>query len=1185
MTSPTQAYRLLLRQAYREEMQEQISIEGFHDLLRIRRGVNFKYKSDNLGISAFKRFVAENVSTESGSSPVVIVAREEDRTRVYADPAIGDYPVYTDDQLVLPDTPPFPVQAMTARGVSGGIQLAITMPDIPGRIEIYDSPTSAWADASLKLVTTDSLVHIDYDAGTTRWFWAINNIGGERSTRFINDNVSTITATALETQIIEEFVGDCPPETRYVLGVHWQRPSDGREWFGAPDFWDDAFSATISGDIVTYDVEGTENSTIDLKAGTGNDRILWNPRETPDSVGDVLLAIRGQATVGATTETRTFATPALNPTMGTGTWSWMRVGDVPVFNGTNLQVAELKQSERCWTSTSVSLWQKITQPSVARSPRPPGGRYIKRMVPVGKINANLSTPLPQTDDQRNDPTRNPINAATQIRNAAWIQTYNDDDGSAVTVASAKALARIQRIWVSLDTGEQDPDNLIGYLSQVDLENSVNMYFEDEADAWVSATLERNITVIEGRNFFLIDVVEPTDQRGEIITGSVFPLEVLDNAPLSTGRILVMQFSRGRGWQGRHRWNKRSRRKRRRGVHHRRRPGLFLMAVARKGTLSPLAMLSDKAMARQLGASQTGRSETKTLSRRVVARSLGATVPPNGANESMRVDYFANAINEALRRKLPRSAGFASGTKTLSWQKPDWLLTTFYKVEKDENAFGSAGPQWRTLAARTSSLSIRDTAQNPSVNTQYRITAIAAMRQDQEAQFATVSVRATATLGARVVAPFPFFEGGLASATIRAAISGTATGTRGYLWSLSGIKNGVGTTSSADVGTLSSTTAAAPTWTPPANVDAHVLVYFNLELTRGALRITVQGLTAIFNKTLTVDLILGDILGETANYRYGGTPILLRKTLTGTALLGRPSPARSLTYSILDRNNRAATDLGTLSTNRRTAGTLNTLTTDERLVYWHLPATPTSTAPPPGAVNPAFRAKLAKIRLSATVSSETATDTEQAYLTNFVPTFSVVVAAVPNGNEGTTAVLSATRTGNATGAITYSWSVSAGTLSSATSASPTWTRPSEATTATISLTAVQQNISSSSSVTTEVTDADTGLSVPNVPRSLTFSSVHPTGMTIGWVEPAVTRGKARVTGYRLVLSTSDGTTVQTLTPASTAVSQTVTGLTRNTPYSISLQANSSVGFSAAVTGTQSTSSSDVSAWPPLWSFPA
>ena len=494
-----------------------------------------------------------------------------------------------------------------------------------------------------------------------------------------------------------------------------------------------------------------------------------------------------------------------------------------------------------------------------------------------------------------------------------------------------------------------------------------------------------------------------------------------------------------------------------------------MTTARPGTISPLALLSDKAMARQLGASETGRNEGKTLSRRVVARSLGAAIPANASKQAMRIDWFARAINKALMAKAPTSAGFAASSKTLSWQRPTWLLKTFYKVEKDVSAFDVDGPNWTTLAERTASLSMIDSAQNPSVNTQYRITAIAAMREDQEAQYVTVSTRATATLTATVNAPTPFLEGDTTSATLSATVGGTATGALSYRWSLAGIKNGVGTTSSADLGTLSSATAAAPVWTPPTDVDADVIVHFNLELTRGALRITPQGTTVIFQKTLTVDLTLGDVVGERSNFRYGGAPVLLRKIIGGNALFASPRPTPSLAYSILDSNDAAATSLGTLSTSKRTPGTTANLTTGEQLVYWHLPPMPSGMA---------TLTTLAKIQLTATVGSESATDTEQAYLTNYVASFGVSINAVASGREGTTANLSATLSGNATGNVSYAWTVSHGTLDSATSATPTWTRPTVTGTvnATISLTCVRQNIEASASITSEVTDTPTAVTL-------------------------------------------------------------------------------------------------------------
>ena len=279
VTSFTQAWRLLLRQALREEQQEQISIEGFHDLLRIRRGVNFKYKSDNLGISSFKRFVAENVSTESGSSPVVIVAREEltvrvpgesdPQPKVYQDPALTDYPTYTNDgTLVVPATPPFPVQSLVATGKFESIELQIGLPDIYGDIEIYESETSSWNHSSRKLAWRgkSSVVVLPYEAGTTRWFWARNNIGGELSTRFPNDDVTTVTATALGAAV--PIYGplpagkNCPPSDEGSEEQLWFVP-DGQvfQYFDPWEADDDLTNGTAP------DTNGVNGGVVLLKKG------------------------------------------------------------------------------------------------------------------------------------------------------------------------------------------------------------------------------------------------------------------------------------------------------------------------------------------------------------------------------------------------------------------------------------------------------------------------------------------------------------------------------------------------------------------------------------------------------------------------------------------------------------------------------------------------------------------------------------------------------------------------------------------------------------------------------------------------------------------------------------------------------------------------------------------------------
>ena len=115
--------------------------------------------------------------------------------------------------------------------------------------------------------------------------------------------------------------------------------------------------------------------------------------------------------------------------------------------------------------------------------------------------------------------------------------------------------------------------------------------------------------------------------------------------------------------------------------------------------------------------------------------------------------------------------------------------------------------------------------------------------------------------------------------------------------------------------------------------------------------------------------------------------------------------------------------------------------------------------------------------------------------------SVVITAVPNGNEGTTATLAATVTGGTydTGP-TYAWTVSGGTLSDATAATPVWTRPAVTsdTAYTIDLevtvagdgTAYENGTSVSASATqisTTVLDVPTPLPLPTAP-SVTITAI-------------------------------------------------------------------------------------------------
>ena len=513
--------------------------------------------------------------------------------------------------------------------------------------------------------------------------------------------------------ITEEFSGDCPPEDRYALGVRWKRPSDGAEWFGAPDWRDEAKDATLlANGRIRYDTVNGRSSSLDLTAGTGNANISWIPRLPQDEINDTLLVVRGDATgqlrpgvlfarngvlarttnfisftlpsnnedmppdifrdavgsprfnaidvnlasgseasgitfadrdnpqqtapysagphlakdagkytmlleVGGTLYTlpltspdpnepydldepsgfiaamRTlnagtgtpdvklalidedlwqegsnwsnaflnttryveFVTKAVNAVQTSGNWMWTRNAPAPSFTGTNLDVTQLKQSDRCFREIFpfVSKWLKIPQPVVPKPARPPMGYVLKMRVPTGKIGRTVS--LPTGRDHLPTMDADPISAGE-----AWIKTYADEEGADVTGADYKSLRLIHRIWFSLkqeaDEEDQTTADNVRYLRSVDYTASVTLFWEDEDDDWINANFERRldsqmreISPIPVNNaatfqFATLNVVEPTEETGKVVTASVDPLTALDEAPASTTRILVIGFSPG-----------------------------------------------------------------------------------------------------------------------------------------------------------------------------------------------------------------------------------------------------------------------------------------------------------------------------------------------------------------------------------------------------------------------------------------------------------------------------------------------------------------------------------------------------------------------------------------------------------------------------------------------------------------
>ena len=252
-----------------------------------------------------------------------------------------------------------------------------------------------------------------------------------------------------------------------------------------------------------------------------------------------------------------FATPAKNAAQTGGNWMWERVGTAPNFSGANLQVAQLKQDERCYRTDFVSKWQMILQPSVPRTARPGGGDTFCREIPAGKIGQTVSLPT--------SPTHTPVSERDAIgAGHAWIKTYRDADGTDVTEAAPKALVRIHRLWFSLKADENEDEETtletIRYLESISSRDSIMLFFEDEPNAWVAARLEQRFDMMGGeisaipidqpKGFASVNVVELADDRDAIMTSPQYPLSALVEVPAVTHRKLFFRFSRAKdGKQG------------------------------------------------------------------------------------------------------------------------------------------------------------------------------------------------------------------------------------------------------------------------------------------------------------------------------------------------------------------------------------------------------------------------------------------------------------------------------------------------------------------------------------------------------------------------------------------------------------------------------------------------------------
>lgn len=128
------------------------------------------------------------------------VTLREDESASYDDPIEADYTTKTaSGGVTLPATVVPGPTGLTATSIGSGIRLTWTNPanDLFRWIDIYESTTSAWSGVTLVGSVQTDTMDLNYDSGTTRYFWIRARYhAGQESARFPDSDTSTITATS-----------------------------------------------------------------------------------------------------------------------------------------------------------------------------------------------------------------------------------------------------------------------------------------------------------------------------------------------------------------------------------------------------------------------------------------------------------------------------------------------------------------------------------------------------------------------------------------------------------------------------------------------------------------------------------------------------------------------------------------------------------------------------------------------------------------------------------------------------------------------------------------------------------------------------------------------------------------------------------------------------------------------------
>ena len=191
-----------------------------------------------------------------------------------------------------------------------------------------------------------------------------------------------------------------------------------------------------------------------------------------------------------------------------------------------------------------------------------------------------------------------------------------------------------------------------------------------------------------------------------------------------------------------------------------------MAIAIPSGTASSTLPSDKGVARLLGFSQTGRSTTKTPSRRVHAIALG--LDAERGDRTTRVAGFAQAVNLALATHGPLNAGW--GNRALAWQKAKWTLPVAYRIESRNAPSGA----WLVEHSGVDGLAYA-VAVDRAAAQDFRITATTSVGDGQSAIVSLPAMSATISTTGGNLAP-----GETRSFPIAVAVAGNAD-TPSYLW--------------------------------------------------------------------------------------------------------------------------------------------------------------------------------------------------------------------------------------------------------------------------------------------------------------------------------------------------------------------------------------------------------------------